>query len=212
MATNLTIAANTGLVDDEYGVTGADWTVIDEDNDYLIFTNGSDVVKDGEALPSQTALNSAGIRIGEGVEVIVDTYLLADFDASELKEIGLMGDQDAQHVLAFDFDGATATEPVLEAWDNSSMNTIDLPSLGAGTSSNSWFRGITTTLASSGVAGWIGNKLAGASVGNFLFLNDQSGPLSVAKTLYCQLKMAIPLTITDSNSDQPLLVVKYGSN
>lgn len=212
MAVNLDIAVNTGLVDDEYNATGTEWVIIDENNDYLIFTDGGDTVKDGEPLPSQTDLNSAAIRIGEGSEVIVSEYLLSDFDANELKEIHLMGDQNAQHVLAFDFDGATATEPVLELWDNATLSTIDLNALGSGTASDSWFRGITTTTSPSGASGWVGNKLAGAGVGNFLFLNDQNGPLSTAKTLYAQLKMIIPNTINDSSSEQPLIVVKYGSN
>ena len=38
MATNLTIAVNTGLTDESYETSSAEWTIIDTANDYIIFT------------------------------------------------------------------------------------------------------------------------------------------------------------------------------
>ena len=210
MATQLIIAVNNDTQDQEYGVSGVEWTDIDLANDYIIFTAGSDTVKDGESLPSQDDLNQAGVVL-DGVGKTVDVYLLADYDANELKEIHNMGNQDKRYVMAFSFDGATASEPVLEVWDDSNLNTTNSVSLGEGTPNNSWFRGITTTLSSRGTD-WTGTALAGASTGNFLWLNDQNGALSGADVLYCNLKVVIPSTAEDSGSETPLIAVKYTTN
>lgn len=213
MATNLTIAINTDTTDSEYGTSGIDWTVLDLTNDALIFTAGSDIVKDGEALPSQDDLNRAGIDISGGVDITVSQYLVSDFDANELKEAHLMGNQDNRYVMAFVFDGPTTSEPVLEVWDNLSLNTVDSVSLGAGTPANSWFKGVVTTSSSPGT-NWTGTPLAGSSVGNFLFLNDGNGnsPLSVADTLYCNIKVVIPSTATSSGAETPVFACKYTTN
>lgn len=206
---DLTIYANTGTVDDELGVSGVEFTEIDIFNDRLIFTAGSDTVKDGEPSPSETQLNSAGILL-TGSEIIIDKYLLDDNSANLLKEIHLMGNQDKRYVMAFDFDGATASEPVLEVWDDSDMNSIDLVCLGSGTASNSWYRGITTTAGLPG-ADWVGSRLAGSADGYFLWLNNQSGPLSGADTLYCQLKVIIPNTQLDAGAVTPVIAVKFAT-
>ncbi|MHA2012763.1 MAG: hypothetical protein ACTSWG_10390 [Candidatus Helarchaeota archaeon] len=146
----------------------------------------------------------------DGSEQTFDTYLLSDADANELKEIFLMGSGNNRYVLAFDFDGATASEPVLEAWDDSDFDSFDLTVLGSGTASASWIRGITTTSGSPG-ASWTGSRLAGSADGYFLWLNDENGALSGADTLYCQLKVVVPSTQTDAGAETPLLVVKYAT-
>jgi len=212
MATNLTIAVNTDSQDLPYGTSGVDWTEMDLVNDNLIFTAGSNVVKDGEPLPSQDDLNQAGINVSDGVEVIVDTYLLGDFSANLLREVSLMGDQDSRYVMAFIFDGATASEPVFEVWDNVDLDTVDSAVLGAGTPNNSFYKGIVTTDGSAGAPGWAGTPLAGASSGNFLLLNNGNGALSSAGVLYCTLKIVIPATQTDSGAETPVFAVKYTTN
>jgi len=210
MATNLTIAVNADTTDSEYGTGGVDWIDIDTYNDYLIFTDGSDVVKDGESLPSSSDLNQAGIKL-TGNQIIVSKYLLADFSASKLKEIHNMGNQNKRYVLAFVFDGETASEPVLEVWDNDSLNTINAIALGEGTPSQSWYYGITTT---DGLPGenWIGNPLAGSSSGHFLYLNNGNGAISSAKTLYCNLKIIIPIGISVAGAENPVISCKYTTN
>lgn len=209
MSTALSIYANTGTSDVEVGTSGADWTEIDVINDRLIFSAGSDNVKDGEPSPSDTQLNSAGIVI-TGAEITVDKYFLDDAGANELKEIANMGADNKRYVLGFSFDGATASEPVLELWDDSDMDSIDLVSLGSGTQSSSWFRGITTTDALPG-AGWTGSRLAGSSDGYFLWLNNQNGVLSGADVLYCQLKIVIPASQTDAGANNPVIAVKFAT-
>lgn len=206
----LQIYCNTGLSDQELNTSGAEFTEFSVGNDTLIFTAGSNIVKDGEPIPSQSDLIQAGVIL-TGVEQIVDLYLLADLSADELKEIHNMGNQDKRYVMAFDFDAATASEPVFELWDDSGLDTIDGVTLGAGTPSSSWWRGITTTDGLPG-SDWTGSRLAGSGSGFFLELNDGNGPLSGADTLYCQLKIIIPASIAVGGSAVPVLVVKHTSN
>ena len=210
MATNLTIAVNTGLTDESYETSSAEWTIIDTANDYIIFTAGSDTVKDGEPLPSSSDLNQAGIIL-TGSQIIVDKYLLADADENELKQIHNMGNKNKRYVLAFDFDGETTSEPVLEAWDNSDMDTIDSVSLGNGLASGSWLKGIVTTLNTPG-ADWSGVSIAGSADGYFLLLNNGNGALDSSATLYCNLKLIIPATQLSSGANNPIIVCKYTTN
>jgi len=207
---NVTIAVNTSSSDVEYDGSGATWMPISPANDYLVFSAGSDAVDDGLSIPTQSQLIQAGVIL-TGVETIVDRYFLADVSYNLLREIHLMGNQDTQYVMAFDFDDSTATEPVLELWDDANLNTITGTSLGAGTSSNSWWRGICTTTSSSG-ADWSGVTMAGSADGRFLYLNDGDGPLIAADTLYCNLKIVVPSTASTGANTTPKFAVKYTSN
>lgn len=209
--TNLTIAVNNDTDDQPYGTSGVEWTDVNLSNDEIYFTAGlSGVVEDGQSIPSASELTQAGIRL-EGVEKIVDLYLLADASVNELKEIHNMGNQNKRYVIAFDFDGATASEPVLEVWDDDDLDSIDSTVLGSGNPASSFFRGIVTTDALPG-ADWVGSRLAGASTGYFLWLNNQAGPLSGAKTLYCNMKVIVPSTVTEGTAESPVIAVKYTSN
>jgi len=209
MATALKIYVNNGTSDLELNISGSSWVEIDTTNDEIIFTDGSDTVKDGEAIPSDTQLNSAA-PILDSTEQTIPMYLLSDNSASALKEIHNMGAGNYRYVMAFEFDGSTVSEPVLEAWDDTDLDSVDSVPLGSGTPSSSWFRGVTTTAALPGAA-WTGSRLAGSSDGNFLWLNNESGALSVADVLYCQLKLVIPATQQDAGSTNPVLAVKYAT-
>jgi len=209
MATALKIYVNNGTSDLELNISGSSWVEIDTTNDEIIFTDGSDTVKDGEAIPSDTQLNSAA-PILDSTEQTIPMYLLSDNSASELKEIHNMGAGNYRYVMAFEFTTATVSEPVLEAWDDTDLDSVDSVPLGSGTPSSSWFRGVTTTAALPGAA-WTGSRLAGSSDGNFLWLNNESGALSVADVLYCQLKLVIPATQQDAGSTNPVLAVKYAT-
>jgi len=206
----LTVYLNTGSQDTELGTSGVEFTEFSEGNDKLIFSAGSDVVADGEAIPSQSELIQAGVVLS-GAEQIVSKYFLEDTSANQLKEIHNMGNQDKRYVMAFDFDSATASEPVLEIWDDSDLDSITATTLGAGVPSSSWWRGIVTTSDTPG-NNWVGQKLAGSSSGYFLQLNDGNGALSGADTLYCNLKIVIPASATTGGSANPVIVVKWTSN
>jgi hypothetical protein len=209
MPTNLDIHVNTGTPDLPLGNSGAEFTEIDVDNDIFIFSAGSDTVKDGEPIPSETQLNQAGVRI-TGSEITVSKYFLADNSVNLLKQIHNMGAGNYRYVLAFDFDDITASEPVLEIWDDSDLDSVDNVTLGEGTPSSSWWRGITTTSVLPG-AGWTGSRLAGSSDGNFLWLNNENGALVGAGTLYCQLKLVLPSTQQDAGTANCVMAIKYAS-
>ena len=209
MSTALTIHVNHSTSDLPIGSSGIDWVEIDTTNDEIIFTDGNATVKDGEAIPSDTQLNSAA-PILDSTEQTIAMYLLSDNSASELKEIHNMGAGNYRYVMGFYFDGATVSEPVLEAWDDTDLDSVSSVPLGSGTPASSWFRGVTTTAALPGAA-WTGSRLAGSSDGNFLWLNDESGALSTGGYLYCQLKLVIPATQSDAGSTNPVLAVKYAT-
>jgi len=199
---------NNDTVDSPYGTSGIDWTEVSAGNDKLIFTAGSTVVADGQGIPSETDLNQAGIIL-TGSQIIVSKYLLEDISDSLLKEIHNMGNQNKRYVLAFDFDDETASEPVLEVWDDLNLNTIISQALGSGVPSSSWYVGVVTTDGMPGT-NWIGTTLSGSSNGHFLWLNNENGALTGAKTLYANLKIVIPASAT-SGAFTPVMVVKYAS-
>lgn len=207
----LTISVNVSASDQPLGTSGVDWVEFSSGNDQIIFTAGSTEVIDGGDTPTQAELISAGIIL-TGSEIIVSNYLLLDVDVNLLKSIDLMGDLDSRYVLAFDFDAPTASEPVLEVYDDSNFNTITGTILGGGTPSQSFIRGITTTSASAGSPGWAGSRLAGSGSGNYLNLNDSNGALTTATTLYSTLKIIIPSSQSSGFSATPVFVVKYLSN
>jgi len=209
MSTEITIFVNTSTDDDSRAATPANFLEMDIDNDYFIFTAGSDTVADGESIPSETDLNSAGTMVSESSDVEVAKCFLADIDAAIIKEIPNYADN-KQYSYCVAFDGATVSEPVLEMWDDSDMDTIVLNSLGAGTPSDSWWKGVVTTDALPGES-WVGYNLGGSSVNHFLWLNNGGGgiPLTVAKDLYFNLKITIPSGTESSGLEQPVTVIKY---
>lgn len=210
MPTALTVQINTDIQDQPYSTSGVEWTEMNTDNDYFVFSGGSDVVADGEAIPSSNDLNQAGVVVGVS-EVVVDKYFLADISANLLREIHNAGNQNKRYVFGFDFDGATASEPVLEVWDDNNMDSTDFYTLGNGTPSTSWVKGVVTTDALPGVD-WVGSALAGSSDNHFLWLNNLSGALSGAGTLYCNLKIVVPASASNSGSETPTFVIKYTTN
>ena len=209
MSANLIVRVNTSSNDQSYAGAPGYYVDINVDNDYLIFTNGSDSVKDGEALPSQSQLTQAGTII-DTVDIIVGKYILADISDSELKEIELAGNQNTRYVFCFSFDDETASEPILEIWDDEDLDTVALYSLGEGTPVDSWWKGVVTTDGLPG-ADWAGIALAGSMDNHFLWLNNENGALSGAKDLYCNLKVVVPANFAYSAVEQPILAVKYTS-
>ncbi len=208
----LTVHLNVDSQDQPLNTSGIDWVEFSEGNDQIIFTQGNTEVADGADIPTQSELISAGVEL-TGLQIIVDDYLLQDISENLLKSIDNMGNLDTQYVLAFDFDGATASEPVLEVWDDSNLSTIDNTMLGSGTASASFVRGITTTSGSAGV-NWVASatKMAGSADGNSLFLNDQAGFLTGADTLYCNLAIVVPASQTTGFSANVVYVVKWLEN
>lgn len=209
---SLNVFINTDSQDLAYGTSGVEFTEWSEGNDQYIFTNGNTEVADGEDIPTQAELISAGIIL-TGAQIVVDTYLLQDASANELKDITNMGNVNKRYVVAFVFDGVTASEPVYEVYDDTNLNTATGTMLGGGTPSSSFIRGITTTDSLPG-AGWISGatRMAGSGEGNFLYLNNENGFLTGAETLYCNLAVVIPASQTTGFSANPVFVVKWLEN
>jgi hypothetical protein len=203
----MNIHLNTGTSDTALG--SGEFVQMDVDTDYLILlTNGSASIADGQPLPSTTQKNQAGLIL-TGVEQTCSKYFLADDSANLLKQIDNMGAGNKRYVICFEFtESATATEPVLEVWDNISMDTVDSVCLGTGTPTASWIAGVCTTDALPGV-GWTGSKLAGDTSGHFLNLNNGNGALVAPTNLYAQLKVVVPSTVVNGGAESPIMVVKY---
>lgn len=208
----LQVHVNVDTQDEVLNTSGVDWVEFSEGNDQIVFTAGNTEVQDGADIPTQAELISAGVIL-TGSQIILDDYLLQDASTNLLKSIDNMGNVNKQYVLAFDFDAVTASEPVLEVYDDDNLNSADGVMLGSGTPSASFIRGITTTSSLPG-SNWItgATRMAGASDGNFLYLNDQSGFLTGADTLYCNLAVVIPASQTVGFSANPVFVVKWLEN
>ena len=203
--TTLTIAINNTSTDQAYP-TGT-WIALTIGTDYLIFTTSSSLAS-GSAVPSSNSLSSAGVLLNGTTQVVPYYYLAHPAVSPATYAIPLMGSANKRYVMAFVFSGATTSEPVLQAWDNSGLSTTNANTLGAGTPNNSWIRAICTTTGLPG-AGWTGVPLAGSSSGNYLNLNNGSGALSGAANLYCQLQVIVPSSQTTSGAETPVLVCKY---
>ena len=208
----LNVFINVDTQDLALNTSGVDFVQFSEGNDQIIFTQGNTEVVDGADTPTQSELISAGIEL-TGSQIVLTEYLLQDTSENLLKNIDNMGNIDKQFVLAFDFDAPTASEPVLEVFDDSNLNTINNTMLGAGTPSASFIRGVTTTNSSPG-SNWIttATRMAGSSDGNFLNLNDLGGFLTGATTLYANLAVVVPASQTTGFSANVVFVVKWLEN
>lgn len=217
MATSLTVRCNYVDADVSYETTPADYIAMDLANDYLIWTEGDDVVKDLMTHePTSDELNDAASVIDPDDPKTVTKCLLMDYShdvggAYYTHLVKGMG-ENKRYVFDFSFDGATASEPQLEAWDNSFHNSTNNHVLGNGTPANSFVKGICTTDSLPG-ASWAGSALAGAS--NVLLLNNGNGSLSalasgeVSQELYANLKIVIPTAYATPGAETFVLTCRF---
>lgn len=211
MAVNITPRINYVDADVNYATTPADYITIDLINDYLIWTAGDAVVKDLMTHePTAEELNAAASEIDALNDVTVALCLLMDYSHNvggayyTHKVMGMS--ENKRYVFCFSFDGATATEPRLEAWDDETHTTISSNVLGLGTPANSFLKAICTTAALPG-AGWAGTPIAGAS--NYVLLNAGLGALSVAKDLYANIKIVIPDAYSTPAAETFVTSIRY---
>lgn len=218
--TNLIVRTNYVDADIAYGDSGAGYIDMNLTNDYLIWSAGNDTVKDlMTAEPSAKELNEASTIIDDISDVDVALCLLMDYShdvggSYYTHEVKGMGDN-KQYVFDFSFDGATASEPQLEAWDDTNHNTSDTHILGAGTPANSMLKAIATTSSLPG-ASWAGSPIAGAS--NVLLLNEGNGALDELATgetsheLYANIKITIPAGYATPSVESYILSVRFTWN
>jgi hypothetical protein len=206
----LKIHVNCDTQDLPRGTSGVSWTEMNLTNDKLIFSAGSATVIDQAAIPTPQELNSAALLITT-VDVECPHFFLADASANILDEIHNAGIGNKRYVFCAEFDAATASEPILEIWNDTDLDTITNYCLGSGVANDSFFRGITTTAALPGV-GWVGSRLAGSGVGHFLWLNNENGALTVATDLYWQMRITVPANFSNAASEAPVIAIKYTTN
>ena len=218
MATNLTVRVNTDDAEVAYGASGAIYVDLDLDHDYLIWTAGSDDVKDGEDEPTADELNEASTIIDDSVETQVAYCLLFDYNASLLDEIKGIG-ENKRYVFNFSFDGDTASEPQLEAWDDSNHNSTDKHVLGGASGYDSFVKAKCTTGALPG-ADWAktgGSHTDLAGSGNVVQLNDGNGAISLAsgessEELYANIAVVIPADYPTPAVETFVLTCRYTWN
>jgi len=217
--TNLDFLVNYVDSDVDYETTAADYISMDLTNDYLIWTAGSATVTDLMASePSSSDLNEAATQIDPDVATTVAYCYLMDYSHDVggayythlVKGMGL----NKRYVFCCSFDGATASEPQLEAWDDSSHSTTDNEVLGAGTPTNSMVKAVCTT---SGLPGssWTGTAIAGNGAGRYIELNNGNGALAAlasgetSQELYFNAKIVIPAAHATPASETFVFTVRY---
>lgn len=202
MATNLLVRANLIDADVTYQTAPADYITLSLTQDYFIWTKGNATVKDRMTTePTPTQLNEASTIISTTEDTQVDLCLVMDYshDWENAYYTYLVKgmSENKRYVFAFSFDGATATEPQLEAWDDENHNSTDKNVLGAGTPADSMVKAVCTTNALPGVD-WAGNAIAGSDSARVLNLNAGSGALGsvpsaqTTQELYANIKIVIP--------------------
>ena len=216
MSVNLTVLTNYVDADVSYGTTPADYIAMDLVNDYLIWTEGDATVKDLMlAEPTPTELNTAATKIDPDNPKTVAKCLLMDYSfdvgGAYYTHLVIGMSENKRYVFGFSFDGATASEPQLEAWDDSNHNTTDKHVLGNGTPASSFVKAVCTTASLPGV-NWTGNALAGA---NILQLNNGNGALAAlasgetSQELYANIKIVIPQAYATPAVENFLLTCRY---
>jgi hypothetical protein len=220
--TDVKIYVNLSATDSSYVAAPGNWVEFDPLNDKIIPSYGSAEVADGLAIPGETALNLAATTVSSTALVHVAKYFLADASDGLLHLIPNMGNVNKRYAIAFSFDGATTSEPVLEVWDDTSLNTYYSKVLGGDgvsvpSAADSWYYGVctTTSLPVTIDALWLttgGIHLAGSGISNVVYLNSNNGALSAAGILYANFKIVVPINPNRGGSNTPVLNVKFAGN
>jgi len=222
MATNLSVRVNYVDADVDYQTTPADYITMDLDNDYLIWTEGNATVKDlMTSEPTPAELNEASTIIDNDDDKQVNKCLLMDYShnvggAYYTHEVVGMG-ENKRYVYAFSFDGATASEPQLEAWDDENHNTYAKNVLGDGTPADSMVKAVCTTDALPG-EDWAGTPIAGDASARVIQLNAGNGALGdvpsgqTTQELYANLKIVIPQAYSIPFIETFVLTCRYTWN
>jgi hypothetical protein len=214
MATNLQIGINYVDADVNYQTTSADFIVMDLTSDYLIWS--ATLANLMTHQPTAGELNAAASIIDPVLAVTVAECLLMDYSHSVggnyYTHLVLGMGLNKRFPFMFSFDGATATEPQLEAWDDATHTTFVKNVLGLGTANNSFVKGVCTTLIPPG-SNWVGAPLAGGT--NVLLLNAGTGALATlgsgitSQELYANLKIVIPANYSVAAAESFVLTCRY---
>lgn len=214
--TTMNLLINYVDADINYETTPADYIEVDLTNDYLIWSEDLEDLMTHE--PTTDELNEHAVIIDEEADKTVPECLLMDkshdvegaYYTHLVKGMG----ENKKFVFAFSFDGATANEPQLEAWDDENHNSTDKYVLGAGTPANSMVKAICTTTSLPG-ASWAGTAIAGSEATRVIKLNDGVGALpnlesgETSQELYANIKIVIPTAYANPAIETFILTVRY---
>ncbi len=125
---NCDLYVNVGAGDILRGESGAEYIKVGT-GDVILFSESTLDIASGLAIPSEAELIIAATLLGPTDHEIEKCFLL-DQSTGLIQEIVNAGSQNKRYVFCFAFDGATASEPTLEAWDDTNHNTNNLYSLG----------------------------------------------------------------------------------
>jgi hypothetical protein len=174
-------------------------------DDEFIFSEGSDVVKDGEPIPSSDELNDAFSVIPDTGEEKISKVFLADTSENLLREIKLAGIDEKRYVFAVKFTELSQWEPAFEIWDNEDYNSYDLNMLGSGTPNDSLIKGSVTTLSNPD----FDIPLAGGADTNRLLLNSGAGKIITNPTYtYFNLKAFVKSEMV-SGFEKPIFLIRF---
>jgi hypothetical protein len=203
------VYCNKSAIDATRVAQPANFVQMDLANDKLIFSAGSAAVADGQPTPSNAELNEAATIIQVTPVEIAHTFLLDISDVGqELKEMFLANSGNYRYVICLAFDGATASEPTLEAWDDDTHLTANLNCLGLGTPANSMLKAVLTTGGAPG-AGWAGTPIAGGAAPTLILLNGGAGALVGATDVYVNIHWDVPSSYLSAFVEQPCISVRF---
>jgi hypothetical protein len=209
MVVNCIVHANKSAVDATRVAQPANYIQMDLANDKLIFSAGSAAVADGQPTPSSAELNEAATIIQAIPVEIAHTFLLDVSDVgAELKEMFMANSGNYRYVICLAFDGATASEPTLEAWDDDTHVTANLNCLGLGTPADSMLKAVLTTGGAPG-ASWVGTPIAGGAAPNVLLLNGGGGALGGATDVYVNIHWDVPGAFLSAFQESPCISVRF---
>jgi hypothetical protein len=210
MATSLIIRANLVDADVAYATTPADYITLDLANDYMIWSEDLEDLMTHE--PTSDELNEHAVIIEDDANKTVPECLIMDYSydwgGSYYTHLVIGMGLNKRYVYCFSFDGATAIEPQLEAWDDDTHTTTVKHVLGAGVPANSMIKAVCTTGALPG-ASWVGTAIAGSNSARVVKLNDGNGALTIAKHLYANMKIVIPMAYATPAIESFTLCVRY---
>jgi len=230
MATLLSIKCNLVDADVPYNDVGiiegnqADYITLDLVHDYLIWSEDLEAHLNHDPIND---LNEHAVVIDDDAEKLVPECLVFDYsgdwDGSNYYTQLVKGmGENKRFVFCFSFDGATANEPQLEAWDDSDHDSYAKHVLGAGRPANSMVKVVCTTgvapATNWALSGGAGIAIAGSGATRIIKLNDGNGALDdlatgeTSQEVYANIAVVIPQAYATPAVESFILTVRYTWN
>lgn len=164
----------------------------------IVFTGGGiDEVREGDPIGTR----SATVRPESGSLVVPTTFV----EQEVMHQVPLAGIHNHRYVFAVQVDGSTTSDVYLEAWDDLTHTTTDLPVL-AGTASNSnesMVHAISTTGSYPGDF-WVGTRIRGYGSRIGLYGSTSMTDVILYFNIYVEIPFDSPTFI-----NTPILSLRY---